>query len=191
MLPSHVPGVCVLALPCRSEGADGKEEAPERGRRVFSLTVFIWAWAWHSVQTLMSRVMVSRDHPHLTTVPAPCTALCWCPQHPQLPRPGSCCRAPCLGGRQQGNRPLQDRGEVPGWAAPKKFSGSGRASWKRSFVCPGQEDELAICQIKSGEKCHRVWSCPKAIQCGREEVKFCAAEVPKGGGEVGSDSKGA
>lgn len=63
MLPSHVPGVCVLALPCRSEGADGKEEALERGWRVFSLTVFIWAWAWHSVQTLMRRVMVSETTP--------------------------------------------------------------------------------------------------------------------------------
>lgn len=46
-----------------------------------------------------------------------------------------------------------------------------------------EEERAGICQIRSGEKCHRAWSCPEAIDCGREEVKeILGAEVPGGGG---------
>lgn len=45
------------------------------------------------------------------------------------------------------------------------------------------EERAGICQIRSGEKCHRAWSYPEAIDWGREEVKeILGVEVPSGGG---------
>ena len=82
--------------------------------------VFSGAWAWHLVQTLTSWVMDSVVDPstlHRCLLPAsPCAGSLSTQSCLGL---SLACGAPCLVG-SQGNRPLQHRGELLGWAVLNK-----------------------------------------------------------------------
>lgn len=106
------PGVCVPALPCRSQEADEKGEELETGPEGFSLN-----------GTQLDKPDARRCQRLHPSTPRGCLL-------PASPHAGaistqSClglvpaCGAPCLVGRQ-GNRPLQRKGEVLGWSVPNK-----------------------------------------------------------------------
>lgn len=91
LLPSHPPGVCVPSLPCRSQEADGKQEESEVGPRGLSLDGIQWGLglAFGSDSDKLGDGRCHRPI-YASPVPAPCQPLCWQPQHPKLPGPGSC-----------------------------------------------------------------------------------------------------